>query len=359
MRWSVADRLPDVQRTVDRYHILDRTVNRNKVKIWNSGSPCTYWRNTALDAIGKRPEHELKCYCWSEPVTGVDSQIGTPDKQHFLCAGTGVIGGGAISGIGKNLPAVGGYQKYGYVELVLSTPTPLTKSSNNLVIIGERGSSYALSGTALNETLTSERFSLHNFKEVDHILMTESIDADQNRIEYKYSIDDSTWTDLVVTNYSNSQLGNRQASLSLPEGTEYIRFRIILKKRYATSQSPKWNSLRFRYRHLLILNQIDPRFSTAIPSFLAARQPQSKMITQGEYGWTTKFPLEWWTLPDADIMNTDIIMFLQGTYTGYRYQVSNLKEYTYGQNLQLLHKDFHSELIRDENELLGIVHYLI
>ncbi len=359
MRHSSPDRLPNVLNVMNRYHILDRTVDRNVVKMQAAGSPCTVWRNTAIDAIGKRPEHELKCYCWSEPTTGADAQVASPDRKHFLCAGTGVLGGGAISGVGKDLSAVGGYQKYGYVELVLSTPSPLTKSSNNLVIVGDRGSAYAISGISLTETLTTERFQLYNLKEVDHILMTESIDANQNKIEYKYSTDDSTWNDLVITDYFNSQLGNRQATLTLPEGAQYIRFRIVLKKRYVTSQSPKWNSLRFRYRHLLTLQQIDPRFNTSIPAFLAARQPQAREIKQGEYGWQTTFPLEWWVLPDADILNTDIIMFLQGTYVNYRYQVKNLKEYVYGQNLQMLHKDFHSELIRDENELLGIIHYLI
>ena len=344
---------------MDRFHILDRTVNRNKVKIWAAGSPCTYWRNTAITSLGKRPDNEVKCYCWSDPDTGDDTQISSPDRKHFLCAGTGIVGGGAISGIGEDLPAVGGYQKYGYVELIQATPSNLTKSSSNLVITGSRGSAYAISGGSQTETLTTERFSLYNFKEVDYILMNESIDADQNRIEYSYSTDDIIWSDLILTNYTSSPIANRQSELILPEGTEYIRFKITFKKRYTTSQSPKWNSLRFRYRHHITLTEIDPRFNISIPAFLAARQPQSKVVEQGEYGWTMKFPLEWWVLPDADIQNSDIIMFLQGTYGEYRYQVKDLKDYVYGQNLQILHKDFTSNLIRDENELLGIIHYLI
>lgn len=354
MKHSHFDRLPNVLNIMNRYHILDRTVDRNAVKIRAAGTPCTYWRNMSITSLGKRPNNELKCYCWSD-----DTQVSSPDKKHFLCAGTGIIGGGSIPGIGENLSAVGSYQKYGYVELIQATPSNLTKSSNNLIITGSRGSAYAISGSSQLETLTTERFSLYNFKEIDYILMNESIDADQNRIDYSYTIDDVTWIDLVLTDYSSSPIANKQAELVLPEGTEYIRFRITFRKRYTTSQSPKWNSLRFRYRHHISLNEMDPRFETTIPAFLAARQPQSKVVEQGEHGWTMKFPVEWWVLPDADIQNSDIIMFLQGTYRNYRYQVNNLKEYVYGQNLQILHKDFTSNLIRDEDELLGIIHYLI
>jgi hypothetical protein len=145
----------------------------------------------------------------------------------------------------------------------------------------------------------------------------------------------------------------------LAEGTEYIRFRITLKKRYAASQSPKWNSIRFRYRKHIVLSEMDPRFSIEVPAFLAAREQQTRVIEQGEYGWTTKFPLNWWTLPDADIQNADVIMFLQGTYEDERYEVKNLREFVYGNTLQILHKGFEAEFIRDENELLGIIHYLL
>jgi len=342
MRWAHGDRLPSIKTVMDRYRILNRMVDRNRTKMWAAGSPCTYWRNVSVDKMGALVQNQTKCYCWATPAGG-DSQQSAPDRKHFLCMGTGMLSG---------------YQKYGYHEIALSTPSNLTKSSPNLVISGDRGSSYILSGTTLAETLTTERLALTRFKDVTFFLANESTDKDQNRIEYEYSTDDITWTTIVMTDYV-SPLANKQGALSLPANTEYIRFRVRLKKRVATATSPKWNSIRFRYRNHVMIKEMDPRFNLAMPAFLAAREQQSRYIEQGEYGWITKFPVEWWTLPDADILNTDIITFLQGTYSGYKFQVKNLREFAYGENLQILHKGFESSLIRDKNELLGIIHYLM
>lgn len=311
--------------------------------MWAAGSPCTYWRNSSVTKIGALPTGLTKCYCWSTPSSG-DVQTVSPDRKHFLCQGTGYLEG---------------YQKYGYTEITLSTPSTLTKSSQNIIVRGERGSSYSISGNSLVETLTSEKFTLTNFKEFSHFLVNDKTDPDQNRIEYEYTINEVDWITIELLNYSEKQIANRYGILDLPSDCESIRFRIRLRKKVATSQSPMWNSIRFRYRKQISLRSMDPRFAIDIPAFMAAREQQTKQIEQGQYGWTTKFPIEWWTLPDADILNTDIIMFLQGTYKDYRFQVKNLRELVYGENLQLLHKKFESVLIRDENELLGIVHYLL
>ena len=343
MRWSMPDKLPPIKGVIDRFHIYDRIVNRNKAKVWASGSPVTYWRNSSITKSGKLPEGLTKCYCWQSPDGG-DAQVSSPDRKHFLCAGTGYLKG---------------YQKYGYEDIVLSTPSDFTKSSNNLVRSGNRSSAYVISGNSLEETLTSERFTLTNFQEAEFFLTNEAVDKDQNRIEYFYSTDDSAWTQLVVTDYLTSPIANKQATITLPAGTEYIRFKITLQKRQTTSQSPKWNSIRFRYRKHIFLSEMDPRFDIDMPAFLAAREQQVREITQGEHGWKTVFPLAWWTLPDADIQDADIIMFLQGTYENERYEVKNLKEFVYGNTLQILHKSFQSEYIRDENDLLGIIHYLL
>jgi len=342
VRWAAGDRLPTIKTVLDRYRILNRMVDRNRTKMLAAGSPCTYWRNVSIDKMGALVQGQIKCYCWATP-TGGDSQQSAPDRKHSLCMGTGFLSG---------------YQKYGYTEIVLSTPSTLTKSSANLVISGDRGSSYILSGATLSETLTSERFALTRFKDVTFFLANESIDKDQNRIEYEYSTDDITWTAITMSDYT-SPLANKQGTFSLPISTGYVRFRVRLKKRATTSTSPKWNSIRFRYRKHVMIKELDPRFNISIPAFLAAREQQMRSIEQSEYGWTTKFPVEWWTLPDADILGTDIITFLQGLYQGQMFQVKNLREYSYGENLQILHKQFESSLIRDKDELLGIIHYLM
>jgi len=342
MRWTHGDRIPAIKSVMDRYNILNRMVDRNRAKMWAAGSPCTYWRNSGITSIGTQNTEETKCYCWSTPEDG-DSQQSAPDRKHFLCMGTGYLSG---------------YQKYGYNEITLSTPSTWTKSSSNIVISGTRGSSFIISGSSQSETLTSERFILDRLQEVTFFYANDFMDADQNRVEYEYSTDDINWIDITMSDIE-SPLANRQGGLSLATSTGYIRFRITLKKRYATSPSPKWNSIRFRYRNHVTLQELDPRFNITIPSFMAAREQQTKQIEQGEYGWTTKFPLEWWVLPDADVRNTDIIMFLQGKFHNDMFQIKNLREFTYGEYLQVLHKSFEGAYIRDEHELLGIIHYLL
>jgi len=336
------DRLPAIKSVMDRYRILNRMVDRNRSKMWAAGSPCTYWRNVSIDKMGALVTNQTKCYCWATPA-GADSQQSQPDRKHFLCMGTGFLSG---------------YQKYGYNEITFSTLSTLSKSSANLVITGDRGSSYILSGTTLAETLTTDKVILTNFKDVTFFLANDYIDSDQSKIEYEYTTDDSTWHIITMSNYT-SPLANKQGALTLPADSAFVRFRIRLRKRLATVPSPKWNSIRFRFRKHVMLKELDPRFDISMPSFLAAREQQTRTIEQSEYGWTTKFPVEWWILPDANVLNTDIITFLQGTYQGQMFQVKNLREYSYGANLQILHKGFESALIRDKDELLGIVHYLM
>lgn len=352
MRWSHPEKLPNIKTIMDRFEILPRIINRNRVKMNAAGAPCTYWRNASILALAKVPGDDIdKCYCWSDPeaVGDTDAQRSQPDRRHFLCHGTGYLPG---------------YQKYGYTEIVLSTTSTLTESADTLVTTGSRGSAYTLSGTSTSEYLESERFALDNLKEVDYFLVNESIDADQNRMEYSYSTDDTNWTDLDIEDYSPSsdlasKVANKQATLNLVADTEYIRFRVTFVKRVSTSTPPKWNSLRFRYRNHKTLTEIDPRFSIEIPSFLAAREQESRSIEATEHGWTIKYPLNWWTLPEADIQNSDVIMFLQGSYENYRFETKNLREFTYGENLQVLHKAFESVMIRDEHSFLGIIQYLI
>ena len=368
MVWTV-DRLPNVKTIVNRYHLYERTINRNVQKMRAAGTPCTFWRNMAITSTGTYRTNMTKCYCWASPIEGggsVSTQAVQPDRRHFLCYGMGIIDTDDVGGVG--LIVGGGYQKYGYREHIISTPTKnLTRSSNNLIISGSRGSNYTISGSSILETLTTARYQLFNFKEVDYILMNEEINNTQNRVEYFYSTDDIIWYQLVLAEYLpginlTSKIANVYSSIDLPEGTEYIRFRVTLRKRVATSPSPKWNSIKFRYRNMMNFNEIDPIFSDVnTPAFLAAREQQSTVVEQsdGGVGWVTRFPLKFWTLPDAAIENTDVIKFIKGTYKNRMFEVNDLIKYVYGENSAILHRGFEANYIRDNLDLLGIVHYLI
>ena len=334
-----------------------------------AGTPCTFWRNMAITSTGTYRTNMTKCYCWASPIEGggsVSTQAVQPDRRHFLCYGTGILDTDDVGGVG--LIVGGGYQKYGYREHIISTPTKgLDRSSNNLIISGSRGSCYVISGNSISETLTSPRYQLFNFKEVDYLLINEDINNTQNRIEYSYSTDDTNWISLVLSEYNpaftlSEKIANVQAALDLPEGTEYIRFRIRLRKKTVTSPSPKWNSIKFRYRNMLNFNEIDPIFSdVSTPAFLAAREQQSTVVEQvdGGVGWETRFPLRFWTLPDAAIEDTDVIKFIKGTYKDRMFEVNDLIKYTYGEMAYILHRGFEANYIRDNLDLLGIVHYLI
>src|SRR5271157_679443 len=194
MRWSQGDRLPNIKAVIDRYHLYDRTLDRNLQKMRGSGSPCTSWRNTSITPTGTLPVGETKCYCWSLP-DGSSNASSTPDKKHFLCMGTGYLKG---------------YQKYGYEEIIISTPSVLNKS-NNVITTGDHGGTLAISGTtsSIEEDITTDRFTLTNFQDVSYFFVNDAFEPKENRVEYQYSTDDSSWTSITMLNYSLSPLAAR------------------------------------------------------------------------------------------------------------------------------------------------------
>lgn len=358
MRWPT-DRLPNVKTVMDRYRLLDRTLLRNREKINAAGSPCIYYKNMSLDVLGRFPANATKCYCWTTP-DGTSTQQVTPDRSHFVCMGTGMLGT-------PDQPGVGGYQRYGYEEIVFTTVHQFTKSSNNLIISGSRNSVISISGNSLAETFTTDRYSLPFFKEVDYFLINESIDSDKNRIDFQYSTDDITWNTLTLIDYTHSRLANKQAFFQLPEYTSTgftstggIRFRATLRKKTTLMPSPQFNCFRFRYRNQKNLCEIDERFlDITRPAFLAAREQQTKEIFQSEHGWSTRFPIKWWVLPEVALENEDVIRFIKGTFADQFFVAKNITKYTYGENLQILHRGFESGQIRDRNDILGIIFYLL
>lgn len=348
MRWTVPAR-GDIRRVADRAHLYDRIINNNRIILDGHGSPVTYWRNTALNSYGQQiteAKGGVRCYCW-------DSTKAQPDKRHFLCQGNGWV---------SHL-----YQKYGYHDVLFATPsansTPsapatLIKSSADIIITGDRNSSFTLSGASTSATLTTTVIPFTRFKEVSQILINDSTDEVNNRITYEYSLDGATWIPLAVQAYA-TPLSNRVAYLDIPSTSTQIQLRMTLKKKTASSSAPKWNSIRFRYRQGHILENIDDRFKIDIPSFLASRNNPEWYVTQGEYGWDTVKPYRWWTLPETKIENNDIIMFLTGEFLNKKFMVGSLVKYTYGPMLQLTHQEFESEFIRDSDDLMGILDYLV
>ena len=340
MRWS-APRLPDVRSVSDRFQIYNTVINRNRAIITGSGSPTTYWRNQAITPIGTINTSLTRCYCY-------DTQATAPDKKHFLCQGTGYLES---------------YQKYGYTEIIFATPTTGITKTTNVVISGTRGSAYSISGSGTSETITSARYTLTNFKAVDYFFANEQTDLVNNRIEYSYSLDDINWIPIVISTYalfSTIPIANKTATLSIPSGTQYIRFKIVMKKKTVTSPSPAFNCIRFRYINQYTLAEIDDRFDyITTPAFLASKEQVSQQVEQGEFGFTTTYPLRFWVLPDAVLWEGDVIQFLVGTLAGYKFECKSIIPYLYGPYQQLSHRGFEAAFIRDKNDLLGITHYLL
>ena len=362
MRWS-SPRTPDIFNVVKKYQLYDRILQRNVALAKGYGLPCSYWRASDLTPEGTIPKTDkTRCYCYTSPIEGGTSTTQSPlgqqgQRDHFLCSGTSILDVKDTNGISLG----GGYQRYGYREHIYSTPSKLTFDTSNLIISGTRGSNYTLSGASLNGTLTTERILLTNLLDVNYFLVNDEVDSNVNRIDYYYSTDDITWIQITMSAYTNLKLAKRQGALTLPEGTEYVRFRITLRKRSAASPSPKWNFIKFRYRNMKTLREIDPSFAIDIPAFLIIRDQQTAVIegsTQGG-GWVTKYPLKFKTLPDATIENSDVLTFLQGTFQDYIFQVQNVIKNSYGPYSQILHRDFQAEYIRDDNDIMKIAHLLL
>jgi hypothetical protein len=300
----------------------------------------TYWRNTAVNKIGQMitTDHGgVRCYCW-------DANKAQADKRHVLCQGTGWI---------SHL-----YQKYGYTDTIWSTPSNLTLSTPSLIKSGTRVEDYTLSGNATTGDLTTDRLNFDKLKEITSLLISDKTDPDQNRIEYYYTTDDTTWIPITTQVNTGSKQSNLIAYFNVDPTSTWIRFRIRLRKRLATSPGPLWNYIRLRYRYMINLNEMDDRFSISIPSFLAARNNAQQYLEQDSTGIKTVFPYKWWVMPEAHIEETDIIMFLIGEFANLKFEVKNLSKYAAGPYAQVTHKDFETRFIRDGEDLLGIVDLL-
>jgi len=338
MKWTSIART-DVRSIIDKYQLYDRQVEINRIKMRGAGAPCTCYYNSALTFYGTAPLELTRCYCW-------DEQSASPRRDHFLCMGTGYLSG---------------YQKYGYNETVISTPSIANDGitiDNNIVIQNER---FILSGSTTSGNIVTSKIPLTYFKGVDRFIVMDAIDPVDNRVEYFYTVDDEEWSQISMSPYSETRLGNKEGSLNsfnIDENSEFIRFKITLRKRYAHSMTPRFNSIRFRFRNNINISNVDPRFSINKPAFLACREQTGIEVVQGEYGWKTVLPLKWWVLPGVTLRNGDIIEFLQGSFASRKYEVQKLYPHVHGPSLKILHQEFETTLIRDNKDIISAIDLL-
>lgn len=342
MKWTQRART-DVRGVIDKFQIYGKVLAESRQKIRGAGAPCTYYENKSISYYGTAPKDATRCYCWGE-------QTSSPDRSHFLCLGTGYLEG---------------YQKYGYSETVLATPSGFFFKDTSIIKSGSRSEGYAMSSSsATSGELIFNKIELSHFYEVDRFYVTHLADLNQNNLEYYFTINDVEWHRIPLSTLKNNPLADFAGDLTVfsniitPDMT-YVRFKIVFRKRYNTSTSAMFNSIRFRYRNQLNLSDTDQRYAhITYPAFLAAREQQTIEITQGEQGWTTVRPLRWWVLPEVNIKNEDLISFVDGSLSGQYYVVRNLTPHMHGPELQVLHKAFESSYIRDSHDIIKILHML-
>lgn len=345
MRWTNTYR-HNVRSIVDKFNIYNQVIERNHLKMRGTGTPCTYYKNTAFDDLGNFNVNATKCYCYTTQTGGT---MAAPDPRHSLCQGTGVLSG---------------YQRYGYSEHVYASTS---LSAGHLVKTAEIGEfldngvskGFQLNAGALQGDITTAAIPLTRFQAFDRFLAKDFVDKDNNRVEYYYSLDNINWTLITLAPYAVNDMANVMGTnIVIPAASAQIWFRARLKKRIATAPSPRLNHFRFRFRNMSTLGSVDARFPLSSPSFLAAREQERSIIEQGQFGWETKFPLKWWTLPEVDINNHDVIQFHQGLYANKKFLVDNVIRYTHGPELQVTHTSFETVIIRDTTDLKGVLYYL-
>ena len=354
MRWT--NNRIDPRRIIKDHALINRTLLIDRSKMAAAGSPCTAFKNQTWNPDGTIRAGLTKCYCW-------DAQQAAPDKKHSLCMGTGYLEG---------------YQKYGYKEVVISTPSTITKTPGIIISATDKpNDSFTMSSTTLVETVTTAQIPLVRFQDVSYFYARSKFVATDDRIKYFYRTTDTTlvpatntvpahtietpWTEITMVDYA-SDLSTQKAADNYVwhlTGATWIKFQISFQKRLSTSPSPVFNSIRFRFRNMPNYGDIDSRFHyIRIPAFLAAREQSQQQITATNVGFKTDWPLTWWTLPEVAMDENDIIRFLVGENEGQTHVVDWTMKHQYGPHLQTLHRQFYTKFLREYNDLLGIVHLL-
>lgn len=352
MRWTSSQR-HNLRSVEDKFNLYNQVIEKNHLKMRGTGTPCTYYKNTSMDDLGNFNNVPTKCFCFAPQISGGAAQ---PNPRHALCQGTGVLSG---------------YQKYGYKEFVYGTPSidshELIKT-DGIGYFSENGlnKAFQLSATATTGDLTTAAIPLLRYSGVDRFLVDDKFDVINNKVEYYYSLNADavlptvpTWTPITMTPYTFNNMATFQGSgIVIPPSATHVWFKARLRKKVVASQSPTFGNFRFRFKTMPNLVALDPRFKINMPAFLASREQETSFIEQGKTGWETRFPLRWWTLPEVNINNHDVVEFQKGIYAHKKFLVDNIVRNTHGPELQLTNTSFETVIIRDSTDLMGVLYYL-
>lgn len=347
MRWLGTYR-HDPRTIIDTYKLYEQSLNKNRLTIQANGTPCTYYNNTAWNEFGQFNKISTKCFCYN-------TEKAQPDSRHYLCMGTGVLSG---------------YQKYGFVEEVLAAPSIAAGNvimPNTAILYNDatlKNSGVQISSASVTDVeLVSKQINLTRFLAVDHFLVKDTADGANTRVEYYYSLDNVTWTQLTMDSFMlngrSSDFATRQATgFNIPEGTPSIWFKVRLRKKNTSVPSPVWICLRFRYRKMRVLQDIYPRHRINEPAFLLGRDQTTTSLKEGQYGVDIRYPQRLWVLPEVNIMNKDIIVFYHGPWANHKFIVKNMERRLHGPEQFETSKIFEVDAIRDEADVEGIIDYL-
>jgi hypothetical protein len=328
---------------MDVHRTFQQALNRNRILLSSLGAPVSFFYfqgNKQIDIAGNYIK-PIPCYCALDQKGNPKD----PDPNHRACYGTG---------------ALPGFERYGYNTIVISTTTPNLTLNNVTKNIDEKGriSKFSLSGNALTGDIISDNYQLTNIKDINFFRFAESVNLEENRIEYYYSPDNGTTYIQIPIDYTNKL--NPVPNLSvIPNTITQIKFKITLRKRFANSSSPVFGYIKFRFRDQYLLSEIDSRFREInIPATLAAPYINPYLLKQKEVGIVVDNEPQWWTLPEAAVNNGDVILYLLGHNQGKMYTISNVEVRTYGKIGSVLSLKFNTKLITHDTESLGILKYL-
>lgn len=333
----------DPRSTMDVHRTFQQALNRNRVLLTSLGSPVSvfYFQGNKQITLAGDYAKPVPCYC-SLDQKGAPTN---PDPNHRACYGTG---------------ALPGFERYGYRTIAISTTTPSLSLTNVMKSIDEKGriSKFTLTGTATTGDIITPDYPVTDFKDITSFRFTEAINLEENRNEYYFSTNAGVSYTLIPVDYTDKT--NPVADISVfPSTMASIRFKVTQKKKTATSSSPVFGYIKFRYRDQFYLSEIDNRFREInIPATLAAPSQNPYLLKQKEMGIVIDSEPSWWTLPETQLNNGDVLLYLLGHNQGKMYTISNMQVNTYGKIGSALSLRFNTKLITAEAEHLGVVKYL-
>lgn len=336
----------DPRALIDMHRTAEAVWNRHRVLLRAVGTPITVFYITGLEQkiIDGKLVPPQACYCALDRLGNPQS----PDRDHHLCYGVGVLPG---------------WDRYGYKSHVVATTTAGLTLTGSRVIPDDKNrlSTFALNDGSLVGTIVTPDYPVSNFLEFTSWVFRESVDRENNRNEYEYSIDSGTTWIPIPINYTNKLNPVVDMSVFPQPGAvvNTIRFRITQRKRVAAASTPLFGYIKFRYRNMYTLAEIDDGYrEVTIPATLMAYQNNPFSLTQGNSGLYVEQKPTWWTLPESRISNGDVIMYLLGHRRGRMYMCSDAEERTYMKYASPMSISFQTKYIMDEQSDMGVTKYL-